>query len=433
MRPAPFACIAALALGLGAAAANALTFLDTGFGTPNGAPTARGLALGSTGASRESGAGAAVLNPAALGLDGGRLRADLAIGLVQANEDRLVPLFDSFRSFVDETIIALNRNTYGLAQGGLVWNLPSPRPMALGVGVFDRFQFDYDYFEELRDPATANTPSRDQILENRELAVDGRLRSITAGYGAELLHDVRIGLAVHRYTGDLDSVRRIDRFAATETDTVVALSQELDGWGWSVGGHWRAHERVAFGVAFDGETRVDGARSSVRSTSASTVRDTLAAGEARFDYPATLRFGLTYFPRNRLRTILSVEMERRFWETLDDVAVTDVLGRTVPVHDTWDFRVGLEHVFYNGLPVRFGFRYLESYADPESERSIFSLGIGYAVAGFQVDATGLFHRQTSRQEFLFSPVTASAVAGSNADAKVEDSLVQLVFGVSRAF
>ena len=27
------------------------------------------------------------------------------------------------------------------------------------------------------------------------------------------------------------------------------------------------------------------------------------------------------------------------------------------VRDTWDLRVGVEHVFYNGMPMRFGLRY----------------------------------------------------------------------------
>jgi len=38
--------------------------------------------------------------------------------------------------------------------------------------------------------------------------------------------------------------------------------------------------------------------------------------------------------------------------------------------------VGLEHTFYNGMPLRFGFRYYDSYADKEANASVFSAGIG---------------------------------------------------------
>ena len=88
------------------------------------------------------------------------------------------------------------------------------------------------------------------------------------------------------------------------------------------------------------------------------------------------------------------------------------------------------------MPLRFGFRFVENYADAASDRSIYSVGIGYDVAGWQFDATGLYGRQTSRQEFLFSRMVTSAGDDFDAppsDTRVEDSVVSLVVGVSRGF
>src|SRR5262245_36742764 len=53
-------------LALGAAAAQATTYLDTGFGTPQGGSTARSIAMGSIGISLHTGSDALVLNPGAL-------------------------------------------------------------------------------------------------------------------------------------------------------------------------------------------------------------------------------------------------------------------------------------------------------------------------------------------------------------------------------
>ena len=80
-----------------------------------------------------------------------------------------------------------------------------------------------------------------------------------------------------------------------------------------------------------------------------------------------------------------------------------MFGDSLALRDTWDLRVGLEHVFYNDLPLRVGFRYLENYADSESARSIYSVGMGYRLGRLGLDVTGMYTRQTSRQPFLFNP------------------------------
>jgi hypothetical protein len=425
MRPTLFLVICTLA-----PAAGASTFLDTHFGTPQGAASARSLALGSTGISLHTGSEALFFNPAVLVPPSGRVALDASFGVSQTSEDRLVPLFDSFQSFTDETIVALNRNTYAGASGGAVWRLPGEWPMAIGAGVFERFDFDYDYFEEFRDPNSQSMP-RDRILQNREFDVDGRLRTLSAGYAAEIVRDVQLGASIHRWTGEVTSVTRIEDFT-NGNRPFGSVEMDLEGWGYSVGGWGRIGERVGVGASFEGPVTLEGTRIA-RREGAGSLPDSIVAGSAaaEVDYPGTLRFGATYHPRNALRTTFAIEMERRFWEELDR-PVTGVLGDTVVVRDTWDLRVGLEHVFYNGLPVRFGFRYLENYADAESERAIFSAGVGYRIGGFAVDVTGLYHRQTSRQEFLFDPSYLSFQAPESLE-KVEDSVVQFVLGVSRTF
>jgi long-subunit fatty acid transport protein len=303
--------------------------------------------------------------------------------------------------------------------------------MAIGAGIFERFDFDYDYFEEFRDPDSQNSP-RDLIIQNREIAVSGRLRTLSAGYGSEVLPGVQLGAAVHRWMGDVESAVRIEDFSNGRR-RFDSVQQDLEGWGWTVGGFGRLGDRVQVGASFEGPVTLDGGHDVTLRSGAGAAPDSVTSTSAQrdIDYPGTLRVGATYHPRNALRTTFSIDMERRFWEQVDEPAV-GVLGDTVRLRDTWDLRVGLEHVFYNGLPVRFGFRYLENYADAESERAIFSAGVGYRVGGFALDVTGLYHRQTSRQDFLFDPSYLTFQAPESRS-KVEDSVVQLVVGVSRSF
>jgi len=423
------ATLTALALTLGTGTASALTILDAGFGSPNGGASPRSQAMGSTGAALYQGSQGLFFNPATLMPETQWGAVDFTLGVSQANEDRLVPLWDSFNSYVDDTIVASNRNRYGTLNGGAILRLPSTA-MALAVGVFDRYDFQYDYYEEFRNPSgTDPAADRDRIIELRTIGQDGTLRSLSAGYSAELFGRMKLGLAAHRYTGEPSrEVRQVNY--QTSTTTVTRVEQELDGWGWSLGGWGQPTERMDIGVSFEGAFSLDGSQSTLSSVTGSP--DVTTAGNRSVDYPGTLRFGAAYHPRNRLRTTFVVEMERRFWESLDS-PVTSVFGDTLQVQDTWDLRVGLEHVFYTNLPVRFGFRYLQNYADTESERAIYSAGVGYRAAGFAFDVTGLLHRQTSRQEFLFDPSYLSNYRAPGTTEKVEDTIVQLVVGVSRGF
>jgi hypothetical protein len=410
-------------LALGAGVARATTFLDSGFGTPHGGVTARSLAMGSTGISLHQGSDALFFNPAVLVPSASKLEVDLSGNMVHASEDRLVPLYDSFLSYVDDAIVALNRNVYGSVQGGAVYRLPNEHPMAIGIGVFERYDFNYDYFEEARDPDSQSQP-RDRIIEERTIGTDGSLWSVSVGYGAEIASHVQLGLSGHRYFGTPKRSIRVQNYD-TGTLTSDTVEQSLGGWGWTVGAWGRPSERIDVGVSFEGPFKVDGDFKRVQETASGAVDTvTTTALNRTIDYPGTLRFGFTYHPRNLLRAIFAVELERRYWESLD-TPVVGVFGDSLNLRDTWDLRVGIEHVFYNDLPLRFGFRYLENYADTESARSIYSVGLGYRFGRLGLDVTGLYARQTSRQPFLFDP-SYGAFPAPASDERVEDSVTGVV-------
>jgi hypothetical protein len=439
---------AVAAAGSCTAPAWASTLVDTPNGTPKEIYSARGAAMGSVGAAIYQGSAALVQNPAALALSDSAGLLDLTVGVSHVTEDRLIPLFDTFESFVDETAIAVNRETYADAQGGALFRLPT-LPMTLGLGLFERYDFDYDYFEEFRDPSPFS-PIRDTVQELRSFSVDGRLRSATAGLGAQLYRDesmsANVGLAVHRYFGTIDQEKRQSSVSPPADSVAVRytlLSHDLSGWAFSVGVLLNIRERFDVGMAYEHSSTFAGDRgtetTTVRASGTTTELSTVPDDE--LEYPAVFRWGLTYHPRNTLRTRFSFEGVRAQWS---QVATTyrheQVLGQSAGrgLRDTWDVRLGLEHVFYNGMPLRLGFRYLENYAERESSRSIFSAGVGFPVAGFLLDVTGQYNRQTSRQplDTLFDPTTTvdgDSFPAPEYDAKVEDSVVRLVFGFSRAF
>lgn len=425
---------ALLGLALLAAPASGATFLDSWAGTPVAGGSARGIAMGGTGASLLQGPSAAWQNPALLSRAPQGALLQFQGAFEYATEDRFVPLYDTFGSYVAETAFAAHRQAYATGEGGLQYGMPGDRAMGLAVGLFERYDPSYSYFEEVRDPDFASDPN-DAIIQRNEIESDGRLRSLSAGYGAELLEGVSLGASLHYLFGELD---RTVREAPTGGDpTVRGIRRDLSGIGFGVGLVVNVEDRVDLALAWDAAARLEGTHDGSLRTGGSPGEDPSlpADGDYAVDLPHTITFGGSYHPRNELATVFSLELARRLWEDATDEyleAGADPLGPVEPLRDTWDVRVGLEHVFYDGTPLRIGFRYLENHADEESYRSIFSAGTGYAAAGFTVDVTGSYQRQTSRQGYLFDPATPG-FSSEQVRNKVEDSVLGLVLGVSRAF
>jgi opacity protein-like surface antigen len=366
---------------------------------------------------------------------------DVQLDITQVNEDRFIPLYDTFDDLVAETAYALNRNTYTGLQGGILLAPPFAVRSALALGIYDRYDLDYDYFEEVRSNRSDPPELRDTIEQFNQINVDGRLRSISAGYGIELSSRAHLGLAGHYFFGDLESVVSVTPVDAGADWT--RLHRKLTGWGWTLGVHAKPIDRLGLAVAYEGPFSAKGDHTTTVYANGSEVADPTApaAGEYQIDYPGILRFGLSLHPRNELRTTFAIEARRHFWAELEDTYRAErnrLLSEEgadpteLRLRDTWDLRLGLEHVFYNGMPVRIGFRYLENYTNDETERSIFSAGIGYTFGAMRVDVTGQYQRQTSRQPFLFED-GASGDPNPPLNPKVEDSVLRLMVGISRAF
>jgi hypothetical protein len=374
------------------------------------------------------GASALVQNPALLAGVQGRAHLDFQVGIRQITEDRFVPLYDTFDEYVADTAYALNRHTYASGQGGLVVPLPGDRQGALAIGLFDRYDTDYDYQEEIRS-SDPNDPVRDRIEQYNRFAADGRLRSVTLGYGREVLPSVSIGLAAHRYYGTLTTMR--EYLPVNDDPYRYRLDRDLSGWGYSVGAHLRAYDRLELGVSVEGPFTVSGAHRVFVDEGQGFVDSTSSdlGGDFEVKYPATVAFGFAYHPRNTLRTVFTAEARRRFWEKLDD-EWRNAQDEAASLRNIWDFRMGVEHLFYNGMPARFGFRFVQNYDDRESDRTIFSAGTGYTFDMLRVDLTGQYTRQTSRQGFIFGN-GASGVPNPPVRPKVEDSGLRFTLGVSR--
>lgn len=362
-------------------------------------------AMGGTGAALYRGGFSALINPAFLTVEES-FQVDAGFSLDQAAEDRFQPLFDSFENYVTDAAIASNRQHYwqtGFAVAGRVRHADR-FPVSLGISLTDRYPFDYKFEEELRNPYLHNDPSqRDKVLERRIHEVTGTLRQLSFGAGVDLHDRISAGVAVNYAFGirKENTSMRDEFIGLNEDDTSFSNQSEYDmaGVNWTVGLRGKVNERVEIGLAWETQLTADGGFST-SNHSAITDSTIMTNYDGHYRYPNVYRAGLTFMPRTDPRTTFSLEVE---YKPFSEMVDTEYPGYDNPqnLEDVTDVKVGLEHVFYNGMPLRFGFRFIDSYADWEASASVFSAGVGMPVAGGLVSASMELSKVTSIQDHIF--------------------------------
>ncbi|MFO7609243.1 MAG: hypothetical protein R6X35_08610 [Candidatus Krumholzibacteriia bacterium] len=426
---------AALVALLAAASAAAAPQLATGYGDQWAWRGADANAMGGTGVTLYRGGLSNLFNPAMLALETGT-RLDAGLSVDQESEDRFQPLFDSFDSWVTDAAIASGRNHFWQAGFGAAHRLPvGPVPVTAGLSLSDRYPFQYRFTEELRNPDPFPSPNRDAVLEIRERELDGTLRTLSLGFGAELHERVSAGFAAHYAFGTITDtwrVRDFDDAVGPGDDSYEEIrTRDVDGINVTFGLRGVVTERVEIGLAWESRLKTSG-DFSVRRTEAEAglVADATAAGHVK--YPDIYRAGLAFRPRTDPATVLAIELEYMPWDQTEDTAAGPAAAR---LNDTVDVRVGVQHTFYNGVPVRFGFRHYESYADREATASAFSGGVGlpfgqglFSVSVELTKLSGILDHQ-----FPYSPGYWGDQYEADPQARVEDTRFRIGAGYTLNF
>ena len=406
-----------VSLALAGGTAHGASFLDRPWGTPEAGLSARSRAMGGAGVALANGAYSLVDNPAILILGDGS-HAQAVGGFTRASEIRLVPLFDTFDSFVDEAAIAVNDEVYAALSGGVTWDPGRWRGLILSAGVLDRMDPRYDYYDERRTTATS-----DQIVSERFIRTRGVLRSASIGAAMPVVAGAGVGMALHRWFGTIEDRDALVPRAPGTSGRVDALSRQITGYSVSFGAAWRANERLDAGLCYETAPRLHD--DFTRWEEDSIVSAPQSSVEQRL--PSRLLFGVAYRPRNTFRTTFALDATYTPWSNL-----VDPLLPGVTLLDTWDVHFGLEHVYYNSLPGRIGFRYARSYVLREADRATFTFGLGYRMGRVAVDLSGELGKRISRQEPLWPRDEQGPAVGTGRD-RVEDTVLRVYFGADIGF
>ncbi|HOX25872.1 MAG TPA: hypothetical protein PLL30_10115 [Candidatus Krumholzibacteria bacterium] len=368
-----------------------------------------------------------LLNPAGLAWTAGR-RLDAGFTTTRHEENRFVPVFDSFESYVTDMAIASNQHSWLGGSFGLAVPLDLDRlPAVVGLSLADRYPYQYRFDEELRDPSPFSDP-RDRILEEREYEVTGALQFLSLGIATEpVAGRLAVGAAVHYGFGDHNETWLVRDNALADGDQSYDRRQEwtLSGVAATFGVQGKVHERLALGVAYETRLSADGDYV-VTEQNAGEAQPTEVATEETLKYPAEWRFGAAFYPRSDPRTTFLVDVVYTDWTKLADSRSDEQLA----LEDVVDVRIGLEHTFLSDTRLRFGFRRYDSYATSEGGNSVYSAGAGFPLLAGELSVSLELNKVASHEPHIFG-YPADYVAYP--EARVEDSRTRFGLGWSREF
>jgi opacity protein-like surface antigen len=384
-------------------------------------------AQANTGAAVGRGGLSNLLNPAGLAWSQG-LQLDLGLSVVQHQEDRFMPVFDTFENRVIDMAIASNQKTW--LGGGFGLALRNPKlPVVVGLSLAERYPFRYYFAEEIRDPSPFSSP-RDRILEERQYEVTGVLRTVSCGLAGQLFGErLAVGGSVHYAFGERNErwLLRDNHLQDGDQSFEGRRDWDLSGFHATLGVQGRVSDRVTLGLAYETRLEVDGDHLEYLYTPDLEEPDEFSSRQA-LKYPAYWRAGLAFYPRNDPRTVLTADVVYADWTELEDSRLES--AELSYLQEVVDVRIGVEHTFYNQARLRFGFRRYDSYADREGGNSVFSVGAGWLVAAGQMSVSLELNKLQSVLPHIFE---YDPEYHAEDEARVDDRRVRLGLSWSRGF
>ncbi len=350
---------------------SAWSISDSYFGNRFGMLDARSKAMGGTGLFEDLRPAGITINPANLTLmDKG---AGITGGVfVNRNEDnRAVPLYNSFDNYIDDSVYASNINLYDDFTGAAFTALKLGKAR-FGVGAYYKpyLSFDGNYEEQIRNNRNTDNDGYPEMVAINKIANEGRLDQASAvasmGFRLGEVFDVNLGLDFGLLFGSIESAKTI-RWSQWAIDTIVAAVGEdvlpdythtenvdLDGHRLKGGIDVRINENFGIGstYALKSTLKRTGNWSSEMETPPGVNGGTML-GPIDEDYilPTEISLGLNYQPRNMI-------MRTRFNLEAQLVKFSEI---STHYQDCLNFSAGVEHHITNRLPLRLGFSSENSY------------------------------------------------------------------------
>jgi long-subunit fatty acid transport protein len=124
--------------------------------------------------------------------------------------------------------------------------------------------------------------------------------------------------------------------------------------------------------------------------------------------------GIDYRFVNPLQAHILFDVSYDFWSRFKDSARPDL-----SLNDTYTIRTGIEHVFFDQVPLRVGFAFGLIPENKELTRTLLTLGTGYTTNIWEINVSG----GVSSMEFFQDDLYAESIFGL--DDRTESDRVKL--------
>jgi len=378
------------------------TFHDLGIGGRVYTGSARGSAMAEVGWLSEENAFSTMLNPATLGT---MAAPDVVVAYQYyfLQETRAFPAYDSFDALLGYNIYTVNKNFYqNVALGFATGAIPRVLGLSFGIMYSPVYDFNYDYEEEIRDRSSSSRPA-DELIARTYIIGEGALKALSFGASKALADEASVGVSLDYIFGSYDLIARVAwEGGLPETKDTYSASNQ-GGVRLRIAGRIEAGKRLELG--FEATSRCD-MKGDFEANTANgllwfmpvpeTGDTTLNWKDAETTYPASFGIGVRFKPRNALRGHLELGMKYTGWSDYK----SDFYG-DFDLDNVISWHAGVEHVFHNGMPVRFGLLYSPSPKDEDIKEAAFTFGTGFAAYGWTVDFSGRIGWQKYRYPDLF--------------------------------
>jgi hypothetical protein len=356
-----------LILVLLASTLSAWSITDTYMGNRYGSMDARSFAMGSAGLYNDARAFGISENPANLTLMKRFAGLQMNTVITRAEDVRMIPLYNSFDSYIDDAVYASNINAYtnfaGAGFGAMRFD-----NIGVGLGVYHRpfASFEGNYREEIRNNRNTDNDGYPEKIAQNDIEDTGNLNKtgfvLSAAYALGDYMDFNLGFDLGLMNADVSQETTIkwSQWALDQVDEGVVLPEyhrlaewELSGTQMKIGTAMRIGPRFGFAATFTPKTSLDitGTDMKRRDAYRNTAMDsTMVVLDGDWDMPSELKIGFAYFPRNIMRTQFKMDIEMVNYQDVMDAFDT-----------AYNFYAGVEHHITHRMPLRLGFQAVNSY------------------------------------------------------------------------
>ncbi len=296
-------------------------------------------------------------------------------GLLQ-REDRARPTFDTFDEIIYYNEYVLNEQSYGRLFAAAQLRIPQKAipALVLGLGYLPRSSRDYEYFEEVRG-TFSNGGLTDQVLGYNTIQTRGGTNAIALAVAAEPVSDLAIGISLSFLSGHTESTRHTAYLDKNEPDSLAGwlLDYEESPLELNLGWAYRWQQRLVLGLDIQPAIFRHSLRCEDRSSGEVTYPEEKP--------PTAISLGASYCPTNPVRTLVTCTARAELWSQYERSDQSDLALRDIVI-----LAAGVEHRVLEEVPIRLGFRYSPSPADPNLSGTSFSFGTGFHLLGSAANA-----------------------------------------------